>query len=202
MTKLTNMNTVSKVETLGKSLLNAVSNGQMISTGNREWIFNGLSNGEMTSDYRLVVTDKLGKSGRTFMNRQLYRKNSDGTEKIVEFGKYKKDYLYKAVHQCISPKKNRVKLLSNHDLIFKIRDDVRINKTNYHLNEETNQITGTCPGVGSIVLFMGTYRAMKNNHHRKFGRELYVDGKLTVQGGDLEAIVEAVKSKRNFNKKK
>lgn len=187
--------TINPIETLGNSMLKMISetSPKVSQISPTEWKFAEIDNGKTVSDYRLAMTDVQGKTGKVYKKRQLFRINADGTEKAVEFGKLKKCYLYKAF-SMLKPKTPRAHL-NNYDreLTAKLRDEVARNKANFSMDENGN-INGTST-FGQIHIENGAIKSMKNNHHRNFGRKLYIDNKLVFEGAGLNMIYAA------FNRK-
>jgi hypothetical protein len=89
------------------------------------WKFKGIEVDSKVNDYMVKLTPKVGKSGKTFKKRELYR-IVDGAEQKVELGEFKKAYLYKIVRGLTTTKTPRACINRDHTTeIFQMRDYIK-----------------------------------------------------------------------------
>lgn len=163
------------------------------------WKFKGIEVDSKINDYMVKLTPKVGKSGKTFKKRELYR-IVDGAEQKVELGEFKKAYLYKIVRGLTTTKTPRACINRDHTTeIFQMRDYIKAHQSDFTI--EGNAMIGKVP-QGEIRLELGYLKAMKNGHKRIFGRKLYLNGELYHEGGELIHVVKAMTSKRRGKKAK
>lgn len=190
---------MSNREILGMKLKNIVStNKQSIEkVGDNAWRFKDVEVDNKVNDYLVRLEAKTGKSGKTFKKRNLYR-IVDGAEQKVELGEFKKEYLYKIVHNLTNPKAPRELLSKSHrDDVMELRNYIKNHKEDFKF--ENGVLTGKVP-QGDFKLIEGNLRPMKNGHKRVFGRQLFINGKLLHEGGGLARLVRAFNSKKRGKK--
>ena len=86
---------MSSRELLVSKISSMVSEGKSIKQSDHSWLVSNVDIGNGSSDYLIKATPKLGKSGKTFIKRELYRIDGN-TEKMIELGEFKKKYLIAA----------------------------------------------------------------------------------------------------------
>ena len=91
-------------ELLASTISTMVSDGKAEKIADGQWKFSGIDTGNGAQDYMVKVSSKQGKSGKSFMKRELVR-IENGAEKVVELGEFKKQYLYGIVKNLVSPQK-------------------------------------------------------------------------------------------------
>lgn len=129
--------------------------------------------------YRVEVADRQSKHGRAFNKNNLYRQTSDGTEKIVNLGTWKKKLFYTLVY-CLRDGKVFTKIAQDPTKVRAIAKDMKVNPTNY-IKTET-EIKGTYNGTPIVV------RRVKKTFDS--GKSLYrvtlsESGIITMKGSQL-----------------
>lgn len=163
------------------------------------WKFKGIEVDSKVNDYMVKLTPKVGKSGKTFKKRELYR-IVDGAEQKVELGEFKKAYLYKIVRGLTNTKVPRQTL---HECDFSeiktMCKYIKEHKDEFTLSDTA--LVGKVP-QGEFRLEIGHIKPMKNDHKRVFGRKLYINGQLFSEGGGLIFLQKAFASKKRGKKAK
>lgn len=163
------------------------------------WKFKGIEVDSKVNDYMVKLTPKVGKSGKTFKKRELYR-IVDGAEQKVELGEFKKAYLYKIVRGLTTTKTPRAHLTTcDFSVIQGMRDYIKTHKDEFTFDGSV--LAGKVP-QGEFKLVEGHIKPMKNDHKRVFGRQLFINGKLFAEGGALIHLVKAFNAKKRGKKAK
>ncbi|MBO7691278.1 MAG: hypothetical protein J6T10_01425 [Methanobrevibacter sp.] len=190
------MNNTTKMcsrELLASTILNMVNDGKAVSVTDGVWKLSGVDTGEGSKDYLVKVTKKLGKSGKYFNKRELYRMDGE-TERMIELGEYKKKYLYPIIKNLVNPpqpRKRQLEMPNSIEEVLKIRDEVKQNFDKFYIDEK-----GSLHGMthlGQMEITAGFVKNMKNNHKRNFGRKMFINGVLTHEGALLDVPVDTYK---------
>lgn len=197
-TKANSTSKMSSRELLASTISNMVSAGKAEKIADGQWKFSNVDTGSGNQEYMVKVSSKQGKSGKSFMKRELVRLEN-GAEKVVELGEFKKQYLYGIVKNLISPKMARPQRIRiPYAEVLALRDEIKKNKANFHINEK-GALIGKA-SIGDIEIVTGAIKPMKNDHKRNFGRKLYVNGKLIHEGSQLNCCFDTFKAKGRVKK--
>lgn len=184
---------MSSREIIASTISSMVSSGKAEKIADGQWKFTGIDAGTGAQDYIVKVSSKEGKSGKTFMKRELVR-IENGTEKLVQLGEFKKQYLYGIVKNLISPKVPRVKPVRMElNDVLALRDEIKKNKTAFSINDKGSLVGHA--SIGDIEIISGAIKPMKNDHKRNFGRKLYVNGVLKHEGSELNCCYATFNAK-------
>lgn len=147
--------------------------------------------GKGPSDFEMVITAKEAKEGkRASCKRELYRVNADGSRgRAVQFGVFKKKYLYGLMGMVVSGKVRKVeKMKVDKDLTKKIADAIRADRKAFKL--DAGVLTGSVKDLGDIKM-VETRKTLKTGK-TQLHRQLFVAGKLVLEGGQLGIIKNAL----------
>ena len=183
----------SKIELFGAALVGYVrSHFDCVEhkAGSNEYFLRGvdLGNGNKI-DYRLLIADAPAKEGkRASHKRELYRIDADGKERLVQFGTFKKKYLYPLMGMVVSGKPSKVtKMVVDKELTGKIADAIRADRKAFALKDGV--LSGKVKDVGSFRMVEST-KTLKNGK-TQLVRQLFIDGVLKLEGGQLGKIKNA-----------
>lgn len=151
------------------------------------WKFKDITVDNQTSDYIIKLSENPNHPGRTYKKRDLYRITEDSTQK-VELGQYKRKYLYQIINKLMRIPRDYLKQ-PDMEMMIKLNNDVRMNRSNYH--ENNNIITGKCKDIGDIEINLGYIKHMKNNHNRVFGRVMKINGQVVAEGYVLNELIKS-----------
>lgn len=184
---------MSSREVLASTISSMVSSGKAEKVSDGVWKFAGVDTGSGAQDYLVKVSSKEGKSGKMFTKRELYRMEN-GTEKYVELGEFKKQYLYGIVKNLISPKTPRVPHVRMElQDVLALRDEIKKNKASFSINDKGSLVGHA--SIGDIEIISGAIKPMKNDHKRNFGRKLFVNGVLKHEGSELNCCYATFNAK-------
>ena len=181
-------------ELLASTILNMVNDGKAISINDSTWKFQNIDTGSGPTDYIVKVSKKLGKSGKYFNKRELFRLDSNNSEHMIELGEYKKKYLYPIIKTLANPKqprKRQLEMPNSIEEVLKIRDEIKTNVNNFHIDDNGSLLGMT--HLGQMEITAGFVKHMKNNHNRNFGRKMFINGVLTHEGALLDVPVDTYK---------
>lgn len=150
----------------------------------------GVDLGKGANDYRLKIELAEPKEGkRASHKRELYRVLPDGKERLVQFGSFKKKYLYPLMGMVVSGKvtKGAGKMVVDNELTKKIADAIRADRKAFTL--ANGVLTGKVKDVGDIK-FTETSKTLKTGK-TQLVRQLFIDGALKLEGGQLGRIKNA-----------
>ena len=185
-------------EILASTISTMVSDGKAEKIADGQWKFSGIDTGNGAQDYMVKVSSKQGKSGKSFMKRELVR-IENGAEKVVELGEFKKQYLYGIVKNLVSPKVARPQRTKiPYAEVLALRDEIKKNKDKFHIDEK-GALIGKA-SIGDIEIVTGAIKPMKNDHKRNFGRKLYVNGTLIHEGSQLNCCFDTFNAKGRVKK--
>lgn len=184
---------MSSRELLASTISSMVSEGKSIKQSDHSWLVSNVDIGNGSADYLIKATPKLGKSGKTFIKRELYRLDGSN-EKMIELGEFKKKYLYPMVKSLTKASSPRKKLLQcPWEELRQIIPYIEKHYTEFSINDKGSLI-GYIPQIanfpaGNMEITAGFIKHMKNNHNRNFGRQMFIDGKLYYEGAGLDCHV-------------
>ena len=140
-------------------------------------------------DYRVELTACAAKEGkRATQKRNLYRITPEGKELLVQFGNFKKKYLYPLMNMVIAGKLPKSgKMVVDADLTKKIAAAIRADRKAFTLDKGV--LAGHVKDVGSIRM-VETTRTLKTGK-TQLERQLFIDGVLKLEGGQLGRIKNA-----------
>ena len=146
--------------------------------------------GKGPADYRVELVAAEHKEGkRASQKRNLYVIGADGKERLVQFGVFKKKYLYPLMNMVIAGKltKSTQKLVIDSDLTKKIADAIRADRKAFTLDKGV--LAGQIKDIGAVKMTesVRTLKAGKTQLERK----LYINGELKLEGGQLGRIKNA-----------
>lgn len=188
-----NQSKMSSRELLASTLSKMVAEGKSIKQSDHTWLLSNVDIGNGSSDYIIKAMPKLGKSGKTFIKRELVRLDGS-TEKSIELGEFKKKYLYPMVKTLTKPIKIRKKLYQcPWNELKQIIPYIKDHYSEFSFDDKGSLI-GNIPAIanfpaGSMEITAGFVKHMKNNHNRNFGRQMFIDGKLFYEGAGLDCHV-------------
>lgn len=140
-------------------------------------------------DFRVELEKLPAKEGkRAAQKRNLYRIDADGKERLVQFGTFKKKYLYPLMNMVISgkmPKSGKMKV--DADLTKKIAAAIRADRKAFTLDKGV--LAGKIKDLGDIKLV--EKEVTLKTGKKQLARQLFVAGKLTLEGGQLGRIKNA-----------
>jgi len=143
--------------------------------------------GKGPQDYRLKIEQAEAKEGkRASHKRELYVLLADGKERLVQFGNFKKKYLYPLMGMVVSGKvtKGAGKMVVDPALTKKIAEAIRADRKAFTLADGV--LTGKVADVGDIK-FTETVKTLKNGK-TQLERQLFINGELKLEGGQLGRI--------------
>lgn len=157
--------------------------------GSSDYFLRKVDLGKGACDYRVKIEKLEAKEGkRAVSKRELYRINPDGSERIVQYGTFKKKYLYNLMMSLVAGKPRKVeKLKIDKDFTRKVAEVIRADRKSFKF--ENGVLTGKVKDVGAIKL-VETVKKLKTGKEQMV-RQLFVDGKLTLEGGQLNTIKNA-----------
>lgn len=183
----------SKIELFGAALVGYVrSHFDCVEhkESSNEYFLRGvdLGNGNK-SDYRMLITAAPAKEGkRATHKRELYRIDADGKERLVQFGTFKKKYLYPLMGMVVSGKPTKVtKMVVDKELTGKIAAAIRADRKAFALKDGV--LSGEVKDVGSFRM-VESAKTLKNGK-TQLVRQLFIDGVLRLEGGQLGKIKNA-----------
>jgi hypothetical protein len=140
-------------------------------------------------DYRVELTACAAKEGkRATQKRNLYRITPEGKELLVQFGTFKKKYLYPLMNMVIAGKLPKSgKMVVDAELTKKIAAAIRADRKAFTLDKGV--LAGRVKDVGAIRM-VETKRTLKTGKVQ-LERQLFIDGVLKLEGGQLGRIKNA-----------
>lgn len=140
-------------------------------------------------DYRIELTACSAKEGkRAIQKRNLYRITPEGKELNVQFGTFKKKYLYPLMNMVIAGKLSKSgKMTVDSELTKKIAAAIRADRKTFVLDKGV--LAGRVKDVGAIRM-VETKRSLKTGKSQ-LERKLFIDGVLKLEGGQLGRIKNA-----------
>lgn len=183
----------SKIELFGAALVNFVrSNFACVEhkEGSHDYFLRGVDLGNgVKIDYRLSIAEAPAKEGkRASHKRELYRIDAEGKERLVQFGTFKKKYLYPLMGMVVAGKPSKVsKMVIDKELTGKIADAIRADRKSFKLADGV--LSGKVKDVGSFRM-VETTKTLKNGK-TQLVRQLFIDGVLKLEGGQLGKIKNA-----------
>lgn len=140
-------------------------------------------------DYRVELLASAAKEGkRANQKRNLYRITSEGKELLVQFGTFKKKYLYPLMNMVIAGKLPKSgKMVVDAELTKKIAAAIRADRNAFTLDKGV--LAGRVKDVGAIRM-VETKRTLKTGK-TQLDRQLFIDGVLKLEGGQLGRIKNA-----------
>lgn len=192
MANIANNETTSKLELFGQSLVAYVrSHADCVEKNeNGSFYLRGVDLGKGPCDYRLLIEQAEIKEGkRASHKRELYVQLADGKERLVQFGQYKKKYLYPLMGMVVNDKitKGKVKMVIDKELTSKIADAIRADRKAFSLTDGV--LAGKVKDVGDIK-FVETSKKLKTGK-TQLVRQLFVNGDLKLEGAQLGKLKNA-----------
>jgi hypothetical protein len=106
----------------------------------------------------------------------------------VQFGTFKKKYLYPLMNRCIEGRRPKAdKIVINDALTKKIAAAIRADRSKFTLDKGV--LAGQVKDVGAVKM-VETPVKLKTGK-TQIDRQLFIDGKLTLEGGQLGRIMNA-----------
>ena len=181
----------SKIEEFGEALNKYVRANfdKVVEKKDGKVFLRGVDLGKGKTDFRIEFVAQEAKEGkRASHKRELYRINADGSERIVQFGTFKKKFLYPLMNYCIAGKRPKAdKIVIDDALTKKIAEAIRSDRSKFTLDKGV--LAGKVKDVGAVKM-VETPVALKTGK-KQIARQLFIDGKLTLEGGQLGRIMNA-----------
>jgi hypothetical protein len=181
----------SKIEEFGEALNKFVRANfdKVVEKKDGKVFLRGVDLGKGKTDFRIEFIAQEAKEGkRASHKRELYRIDADGKERLVQFGTFKKKYLYPLMNYCIAGKRPKAdKIVINDELTKKIAAAIRSDRSKFTLDKGV--LAGKVKDVGAVKM-VETPVALKTGK-KQIARQLFIDGKLTLEGGQLGRIMNA-----------
>lgn len=188
-----NTQTKTKIEQFGEKLVGYVrSNFSCVEheNGSTDYFLRGVDLGTgAKTDYRMYISAASAKEGkRPSHKRELYRIDENGTERLIQFGSFKKKYLYTLMGMVVAGRPTKsVKMVVDKELTGKIADAIRANRKGFTLADGV--LSGNVKGVGTVRM-VETKKTLRNGK-TQLVRQLFVDDALKLEGGQLGKIKNA-----------
>lgn len=183
----------SKLEMFGEALNKYVrANFENVVKREGDKVFlRGVDLGKGKTDFRIEFVAQEAKEGkRASHKRELYRINADGSERIVQFGTFKKKYLYPLMNYCISgkrPKSTKDRIVIDDKLTKQIAAEIRANRKAFTLDKGV--LAGKIKDLGAIKM-VETEKKLKTGKVQ-IDRRLYINGEFKLEGAQLGRIKNA-----------
>jgi hypothetical protein len=181
----------SKIEEFGEALNKFVRANfdKVVEKKDGKVFLRGVDLGKGKTDFRIEFTEQeLKKGTRKSHKRELYRIDADGKERLVQFGTFKKKYLYPLMNRCIEGRRPKAdKIVINDALTKKIAAAIRADRSKFTLDKGV--LAGQVKDVGAVKM-VETPVKLKTGK-TQIDRQLFIDGKLTLEGGQLGRIMNA-----------
>lgn len=188
-----NAQTKTKIEQFGEKLVGYVrTNFSCVEheKGSTDYFLRGVDLGTgVKTDYRMYIGAASMKKGkRPSHKRDLYRIDDNGTERLIQFGNFKKKYLYTLMGMVVAGKPTKAtKMVVDKELTSKIADAIRANRKGFTLADGV--LSGNVNGVGTVRM-VETKKTLRNGK-TQLVRQLFVDDALKLEGGQLGKIKNA-----------